>query len=54
MESKYQNYESLRAQVPPPLDFGGEVYYAFGWLPENKCLNDEIYQRAVARASAPQ
>jgi hypothetical protein len=41
----------MRNQVPPPLDFGGEVYHAFGWLPENKRLNDEIYKRAVARAA---
>lgn len=54
MDTKNLSYEALKAQVPPPLDFGGEVYYAFGWLPENKRLNDEIYRRAVDRATPPQ
>jgi hypothetical protein len=32
-----------------PSDFGGEVLYAFDFLPENKRLNNEIYARAMER-----
>lgn len=51
MENKYQG--NLASQVQPPLDFGGEVYYAFDYLPENKRRNEEIYKRAVERAAVP-
>lgn len=34
----------------PPMDFGEEAPYAFGYLPINAELNKEIFARAIERA----
>ena len=41
----------MQAVNQPRLDYAGEVFYAFGCLPENARRNAEIYRRAVARAA---
>lgn len=43
-------YRRQLSQQLVPMDFGDEVLYGFGYLPENKKLNDEIYKRAIERA----
>jgi len=51
---EYQKSEAYRmALANQPFleeqDFDGEVFYAFGYLPINKKLNDEIMARAIER-----
>lgn len=41
--------QNLAAQAIE-LDFGGEVPYAFDYLPENNRLNREMFARAAERA----
>lgn len=43
-------YEQQLAAQAVELDYGDEVPYAFGYLPENARLNEEMYRRAVERA----
>lgn len=45
-----QKQAELKNQAP--LDYGGEVLYAFECLPLNAAKNAEITQRAAARTRA--
>lgn len=47
-----EKYRDQLANQVVKMDFGNEVPYAFGYLPENAKLNAEIFKRAIDRAKS--